>query len=152
MTKRETPLTTEERRERDRAYQHKSRHKNNNAYARANRRLLQRCGEYVRENHKALYTRWQREELAVEEERRRAGLAKKYAPILAEHGPFVFSREDCPHSEGTFAIGVAVACSLCGTIQGTVGVETDEDMDALNDIIRGVSPSLAGKRAKRQAS
>lgn len=131
-------MTDDERKARNRLYQHTRRHKDNNAYARAQRRVQQRAAAWFKENKLGTWERWMREELEAERQRGKEGTVAKYAPIKG----FTNSRDTCDHGgdDGSrFAIGVAVACTLCGNIMGTVHVD-DSERDELDVMIGGIRP------------
>jgi hypothetical protein len=131
--KRATELTEAERKERNRLYKHNERHRDNNAYARAQRRAMQRVVKWFQQERAGTWARWLREE--VEAERAKGIAAKKYKP----HAGFTYAPQNCPHNGGEFAVGVTTACTLCGQLMGTQSVN-DADRDELDLMIGGVRP------------
>jgi hypothetical protein len=121
--KRETPLTDDEKKARNRKYQETRRHKTNNAYARAYRRTGERVIEHFKSHNRALWNQWLEEELSKVE-------SKGYKPMgngLAEGGKNSIA---CDHPERVI-IAFDTGCSICGNVLGAVQIE-EQDRDFLN--------------------
>lgn len=143
---RDKPITDEERKQRNRVYQHQAKHRTNNLEPRVRRRVQERCYKWFQENKAGTLERWKNEERAAEAKRIKDGTAKAYTPILG----FANAVENCDHGDpkkDRYSIGVTVACSLCGCAMGSVRVSSDQ-LNELDDMIGGNPPNVV-KRTRR---
>lgn len=122
--KREKPLTDEERKARNRAYQHKRRHKSDNGYSRAYRRAGQRAIQWFKDNKPREWTRWLSEEQEIAE-------VNPYTPLYSKD-PAHKGEILCLHDGDKQVIGLTVGCLLCGRSVGSVAID-DEVRKELND-------------------
>lgn len=121
--KREEPLTDEEKKARNRQYQHTRRHKTNNGYSRAYRRAGQRAIQWFKDNEPNQWAKWVAEELDIVED-------NPYAP-LRSNKPGTKGEVVCMHDGTKTIIGFTVGCNLCGKSVGSVSIE-DTDRKNLN--------------------
>ena|SRR5215469_2565545 len=121
--KRAKPLTKEEKRERDRQYQHTRRHKTNNGYSRAYRRTGERVIEWFKKENRSLWNSWLEEELSKVETR-------AYRPGVNGSTPHHNSIVDCDHPDRVI-IGFTTGCTICGRLLGAVEI-SEEDRLILN--------------------
>ena len=121
--KRESPLSPDEKRARDRQYQHTRRHKTNNGYSRAYRRTGERVIEWFKKENRVLWNKWLEEELSKVETR-------PYKPGVNGSTPHHNAAADCDHPDRVI-IGFATGCTVCGRVLGTVTIE-DTDRLLLN--------------------
>lgn len=119
--KREKPLTDDERKARNRLYQHNRRHRTNNSYPRAYRRAGQRAIKWFQENREGTWHRWLNEELACDED-------TPYQPL---RNP-VTGAIRCLHDGKKHIIGFTVGCDICGKAVGSVTIGKS-DREHLNE-------------------
>jgi hypothetical protein len=121
--KRETPLTDDEKKERNRQYQHTRRHKTNNGYARAYRRTGERVIDWYKKTHRVTWNKWLEEELTKVE-------TKAYRPGVNGKQGHPNASADCDHPTRVI-IGFVTGCTVCGRLLGAAEV-TEEDRLILN--------------------
>lgn len=122
--KRPQPLTDEEVKARNRAYQHKRRHKTDNGYSRAYRRAGQRAIQWFKDNKPAEWATWLAQEQTVAEE-------NPYTPLYSKD-PAHKGEILCMHDGDKQIIGLTVGCLLCGRAVGSVTID-DEVRKELNE-------------------
>lgn len=117
--KRDTPLTDEERKARNRKYQHTRRHKTDNNYSRAYRRAGQRAIKWFQQNKESTWHTWLKQEQEVLE-------VNPYSPgaVFGKDGAAAGSAV-CIHDGDKTIIGLTVGCDLCGKAVGSVSLDED---------------------------
>lgn len=113
--KREVPLTDEEKKERNRQYQHNRRHKTNNGYARAYRRTGERVIEWFKQTNRPRWDKWLEEELSKVESR-------PYTPGVNGKMGHGNHHVGCDHPSRVI-IGFVTGCTVCGCILGATEIE-----------------------------
>ena len=121
--KRKVPLTDEEKKERNRQYQNKRRHKTNNGYARAYRRASQVAVQWFIEHKRAQWDKMLEEELSKVETKPYTHNGPK---AMIHDGEITF----CDHSDRVI-VGFSTACTICGKLLGSVEIE-ELDRNRLN--------------------
>jgi hypothetical protein len=124
--KRKQPLTQEEKRARDRAYQHTRRHKGNNITARVHNKAARLAAQWVQEEHPQKWAALVRKAKEIEE-----GNATEYVPHSVKFGG---NGSVCSHDK-VVAVGIMRQCASCGEFLGAYPVDVPSNKQMLQEIL-----------------